>query len=202
MHIENLKASDQKMQLHKHLAKANRAVDLAVKELITTRGGQIVRHGDEWQFLIALSGEKSAKRLRTEIKEYLTSSRGGNYHFKESSRDERIGNIRPTDLVIAGHFSSETLERFIVVDLKGKVSDDKEYSDYVRFEAWCRLYYLPNTKEWFVHYVDIIIRHKSPAQRALFMFECTKSGDIMKATEKEHDDLCLFFESLQGGTWG
>ena len=202
MHIENPGASGQEMLLREHLAKTNRAVDLAVKELITTRGGEVVRYGDEWQFLVALSRETSIKHLKTEIKKYLVSSRGGNHYFEESNRKERVGNIRPTDLVIARHFSSETLERFIVVDLEGEVSSDGKYSNYVRFEAWCRLYYLPETQEWFVHYVDMIIRHKSPAQRAVFMFEYAKSGDVMKAVEKRHDDLCLFFESPQGGTWG
>lgn len=199
--------SRKQRELNTCLDKANRATDLSIKELIKTRGGQVVGRGDEWQFLIALSRETSAKRLRTELKRYITKCRNGNYHFKESGRKKIIGDIRPVDLVISGHFTSEILERFVVVDIEGEIrcpEDGLSHGDYVRFEAWCRLYYLPKTREWFVHYVDIIVRHKSPAQRALFMFQHEKSGDRNPcvAEEMAPDELCKFFETPQGGTWG
>ncbi|MFA6594353.1 MAG: hypothetical protein WCT16_03820 [Candidatus Buchananbacteria bacterium] len=195
MNVEKMNENDR--------AEARRAIDLAVKELVTTRGGQIAERGDERQFIVSLSREKSEACLRGKIKKYLAMTSDSNYYYKESGRNERTGNIRPTDLVIAGHFSSETQERFIVADLKGEIFDDEKCSSYVRFEAWCRMYYCPNTqRSWFVHYVDIIIRHKSPTQHALFEFEYAKSGNVIKATEVEPNSLCLFFETLQGGTWG
>lgn len=197
--------SQKQTELNTCLDKAGRAIDLSIKELIETRGGQVGRRGDEWQFLIALSRETSTKRLRTELKGYLTRCRDNSYHFEESSRKKIIGDIRPIDLVISGHFTSETLERFVVVDLEGEIrcpEDGLSHGDYVRFETWCRLYYLPKTQGWFVHYVDIIIRHKSPMQRVLFMFEHGKSGEVVRAKEQDPKELCLFFESPQGGTWG
>lgn len=200
------KPSSKQIELRVCLGKANYAVDLAVKELVKTRGGQVVERGNEWQFLVALSRETSAERLRAELEKYLTRSRGGNYHFKESSREEIVGSIRPVDLIISGHFTSETLERFVVVDLKGDIFDqsDSRFGEPVRFEAWCRLYYLPESRQWFIHYVDIIIRHKYPAQRSLFMFQHEKSGDRNPcvAEERAPDRLCKFFESPQGGMWG
>lgn len=194
------------MELKTCLDKANRAIDLAVEELVRTRGGRVRDSGDDLEFLISLSRE--SRRLKTEIKKYLESSKSGACSFKETERSQRIGKIRSVDLVIACHGTSETREMFVVVDLKGEIFDKKEDKRFwrpsrVRFEAWCRLYYLPMKKEWFVHYVDIIIRHKSTAQRALFVIEHSRlSEEPSRAEERAPDALCLFFETPQGGTWG
>lgn len=183
--------------------KADQAIDLAVAELVKTRGGHVVKLGDELTSLLRTlyHTKLSRKQIRVSVKEYEDSE--NTYTFEETRRMVRVGKVRSVDLMITGHFSSETSERFVVIDLQGELSDQETRSYYVRFEAWCRLYYLPERKEWFVHYVDIIIRHKSPAERTLFMFEHEKSGQLVRATEKDLDELCLFFKNgPQGGMWG
>lgn len=195
-------SNEQRLEL---LDKANRVVDLAVEELMRTRGGQVSGSGDDFQFLINLS-QPTTRRLKTEINKYLRKCVGGTYCFKETSREQRDGDIRPIDLIMSRHFTSETHEMFIVVDLKGEIykkGDEQLRGSYARFEAWCRLYYLPTKQRWYVHYVDMIIRHKSPAQRALFVIEHSRSSEEpSRAEERAPDELCLFFEKPQGGTWG
>lgn len=188
------------------LDKSNRAIDLAIAELARTRGGEIVRGENERQFILGLNRETSGKRIRAEIKMYLQDTVGGVYSFKKNGRtDIRVGDVRPVDLVISRHLTSETQERFIVVDLDGSLykGTDKYPVRYrVRLEAWCRLYYLPERAEWFVHFVDIIVRHRPLAQRVLFTFEHGESGELVCASEADPSKLCLFFETPQGGMWG
>jgi hypothetical protein len=193
------------------LDRAHRATDLAIEELMRTRGGQISGSEDDFQFILNLS-KTPEHCLKTKINEYLRRNVWNvAYSFKETNRRQRDGDMRPIDLVISRHCSSETHEMFVVTDLKGEIFDKSRKEDgcgqyqgsYARFEAWCRLYYLPTKQRWYVHYVDLIIRHKSPAQRALFMIEHSGSTEEpSRAEEKSADKLCLFFETPQGGVWG
>lgn len=130
----------------------------------------------------------------------------GRERFVETDRQFEVGNKRPADLIRECVLFPEKWERFVVSDIEGRAAPKKlkatsrSLIDYpfVRFEAWCRLC-CRKEPSWYIHYVDFIVRCPGPARRHLFTFW---NRDPTSVKSGSPDDLCLFFETPQGGMFG
>lgn len=188
---------------------ANEAADLAIAELVKTDGHQIAQRLSDGELLTdILRGSCDRNKSPAKYVRRRWIGEGSPYNFKEESRDRkvRMGKIRPTDLVIRGHFSSERFECFVVVDVRGDLFGGLYHlppdGTPTRFEAWCRLYRCEDPRKWEVHYVDVIVPYLKPAQRRIYKLERIDRSNPLVAKEVDARELCLFFESPQGGTFG